>query len=169
VTTYSVYEPTRGAAQPALRAEKVAFVKDGFSWPAFLVPLVWLIYQRMWIELVILVVLLGLVQWAIGTEEHAKALLTWASLAVSVLFGFVANDLRGFALERRGYRFAGSTSGRNREDAELAFFRAWLPEQGKAVRVPKSQAPEQRGPERTVARAAPSGEAEEVIGLFPKA
>lgn len=173
MTTYSVYEPTMGAVEPASRAARVAFVKEGFSWPAFFVPLVWLIYQRMWIELVVLVVLLGLLQWTIGADEQTRTLFTWASFAFSVLSGFVANDLRGFALERRGYRYAGSVSGRNREEAELQFFRAWLPEQGKAERRPEARASARSiaraGVAAEIAMPSRAGEAEEVIGLFPKA
>jgi uncharacterized protein DUF2628 len=163
VTVYSVHEPGAEAPDLAVRADRLAFVKEGFSWPAFFVPVLWLIYHRMWIELILLIVAFAALQWAFGTQEE---LLFWASLAVTVLFAFEANDLRTAALERRGYRLTGVVSGRDRADAELSFFRAWLPQQAKAARSIE------RGQERTrdsqasapVAR----GESEEVIGLFPR-
>ena len=54
----------------------------------------------------------------------------WLSLALVVLFAFEANDLRRAALERRGYKQMGTAIGAGRDDAELAFFRTWLPRAG---------------------------------------
>ncbi len=55
MTVYSVYEPPTQAPDLAERADRLAFVKEGFSWPALLVPLLWLLYYRMWIEFILLV------------------------------------------------------------------------------------------------------------------
>ena len=165
MTAFAVYEPPREAPGLLERADNLAFVKDGFSWPALFVPLLWLIYHRMWIELVVLLaVSLGL-QWAFGTDPQGQTLAAWASLAVGVLFAFEANDLRSSALERRGYRLAGVASGRDRTEAERAFFTAWLPQQHA-----KPEKLAERGHEK-LSEAAVSharSEGEEVIGLFPR-
>ena len=50
------------------RADRLAFVKDGFSWPALFVPLLWLIYHRMWIELIVLGLVYLALRSAFGTE-----------------------------------------------------------------------------------------------------
>ena len=128
MTVYSVYEPGKEAPDIAVRADRLAFVKEGFSWPAFFLPALWLIYQRMWIELVVFVIACVALQWAFGLSDQGQALFGWASLALVVLFAFEANDLRTAALERRGYQLAGVASGRDRTDAERWFFRAWLPQ-----------------------------------------
>ena len=52
MTVYSVYEPPTEAPNLTERADRLAFVKEGFSWPALFVPLLWLIYYRMWIEFI---------------------------------------------------------------------------------------------------------------------
>jgi hypothetical protein len=166
VTTYSVYEASNPPANLAERAERLAFVKEGFSWPAFFVPFFWLIYHRMWIELVLLTVLLVALQFAFGLDQRGEALVGWVSLAVSILFAFEANDLRTAALERRGYKLAGVTSGDSRDDAELSFLRAWLPQQERASALPE---PAPRRADKVDAPRARSGEGEEVIGLFPRA
>jgi hypothetical protein len=166
VTVYSVYEPGKEAPDIAVRADRLAFVKEGFSWPAFFLPALWLIYQRMWIELVVFVIACVALQWAFGLSDQGQALLGWASLALVVLFAFEANDLRTAALERRGYRLAGVASGRDRTDAERWFFRAWLPQQAKAARgVERGQ---ERARDGEAAKPVTRGEAEEVIGLFPR-
>jgi hypothetical protein len=166
VTVYSVYEPPTEAPDLAERADRLAFVKEGFSWPALFVPLLWLLYYRMWIEFILLVlVYLGL-QWAFGTDPQGQALAGWASLAIGVLFAFEASDLRTLSLERRGYRLAGVASGRDRTEAERSFFQTWLPQQARAAKGPE-RAPEPRR-EGEAAAAVPRGGGEEVIGLFPR-
>jgi hypothetical protein len=166
VTVFAVYEPPVQARDLTERADRLAFVKEGFSWPAFFVPLLWLIYHRMWIELVVLILVYIAMQLAIGTNTEGQTLTAWAGFAISVLFAFAANDLRSASLERRGYRFVAAASGRDRIDAERSFFSLWLPQQEKAARE-SAAAPAPRRDTGAQARL-PRGEGEEVIGLFPQ-
>jgi hypothetical protein len=149
VTVYSVYEPSAQPADSALRADRLAFVKEGFSWIALLVPALWLIFYRMWIELIVFVLGFAALQWAFGTSEQGQRLFGWVSFALCVLFG---------------YRLVGVASGRGRSQAELSFFQTWLAEQARPIRTTE-RAPERR--EGQVAQPSPRGEPEEVIGLFP--
>jgi hypothetical protein len=166
VTVYSVYEPSGDNADIVARADKLAFVKEGFSWPAFFVPALWLIFHRMWIELALVAVAFVVLQWAFGFDSQGKEIFGWVSLALVTLFAFEANDLRGAALERRGYQLAGVAMGKDQTEAELSFFRSWLPQEQRAAR-PVERVPERpRGEERPAAAA--GGESEEVIGLFPR-
>ena len=82
-----------------------------------------------------------------------------------VLFAFEANDLRRAALERRGYKQMGTAIGAGRDDAELAFFRSWLPRAGAGR--PRESAPPERPGNAGIPAPKTSGEAEGVIGLFP--
>jgi Protein of unknown function (DUF2628) len=163
VTVYSVYEPPVPETDVIARADRLAFVREGFSWVALLVPLVWLLYHRMWIEFVVLILVYVGLQLAFGGDAQGQALTAWAVLAISVLFAFEANDLRTASLERRGYRLAGVASGRDRVDAERAFFTKWLPEQERTQ--PVTPPPRRDTGARTPR---PRGEGEEVIGLFPQ-
>lgn len=166
VTVYSVYEPPGDdEADVAARAEKIAFVKDGFSWLAFFVPMLWLIFQRMWLELIVFVAVIAGVSWVFGTEDPGRELGGWVVLGLTVLFAFEANDLRGWALRRRGYQFVGVAAGRDRYAAERSFFTSWLPQQRRpAPPVPPAQkwTPKTAKPSRR-------GDGDEVIGLFPQA
>jgi hypothetical protein len=165
MAAYSVYEPPKPAPDLFERADKLAFVKEGFSWPALFLPLLWLIYHRMWIEFFLLLALYAALQAAFGGDPQGEALAAWASLGVGVLFAFEANDLRTAALERRGYRCAGVAIGRDRTEAERAFFNIWLPQQQTRSARPEREA----APEREMNPVAPArGEGEEVIGLFPR-
>lgn len=171
MSLYSVYEPPTEAPDLARRAEALVFVKEGFSWPALLVPGLWLLYQRMWLELIVFILLFVLLAWVFGPSDEAQALLGWTSVAIVVLFAFEANDLRGASLERRGYRLAGVAVGRGLDAAELAFLRTWLP---RRQRTAGEREGDQEAPRRAKAHArqatAPmrGPEGEEVIGLFPR-
>jgi hypothetical protein len=167
VTVYSVYEPPAEAPDLMQRADRLAFVKEGFSWPALFVPLLWLIYHRMWIELIVLGLIYVVLQVAFGSDTQGQTLALWASVAVNVLFAFEANDLRAAALGRRGYRLAGVASGRDRIEAERSFFTTWLPQQANVARAPSRGAEPRR--ETEAPPPAQRGEGDEVIGLFPRA
>ena len=166
MTVYSVYEPPAEAPDLMQRADRLASDKEGFSWLALLVPLLWLIYYRMWIELIVLGLIYLALQVVFGTDTQGQALAIWASFAVGVLFAFEANDLRAAALERRGYRLAGVASGRDRTEAECSFFTAWLPRQASVARTPVRGGEPRR--EQEAAPPVQHGEGEEVIGLFPR-
>lgn len=162
MTLYSVHAPGAEAPDLADRADALAFVKEGFSWPALFVPALWLIYQRMWIELLVFVVLIVGLQAAFAWAGIDLGLVQWITLAVMLLFAIEANDLRRAALSRRGYRLAGIVTGRDREAAELSFFRSWLPQQERTMRNEEGRAAQPPVPLRQS-----GGDPEDVIGLFP--
>ena len=171
MTVYTVYEPPEGAdADTMARAEKIVFVKEGFNWVALIVPAFWLLFQRMWLELLALLVLVIGLQWMLGPGEAGRQVAALVTLGLTVLFAFEANDLRGWALRRRGYRFAGVAAGRDREEAERSFFSAWLPQQDRHVRalVPNLQTRTGEPPASASPPSRASG-ADEVIGSFPRA
>ena len=177
VTVYTVYEPPEGDDADTLsRADKVTFVKDGFNWVALFLPAFWLLFQRMWLELLAFLVLIAGVQWLFGPGESGRQVAGWVTLGLTVLFAFEANDLRGWKLRRRGYRFAGTASGSNREEAERSFFTAWLPEQERPAHplVRRAQTSSASSPasapqdlaSQTLAQR--SADADAVIGSFPR-
>ena len=85
-------------------ADGVIFVKDGFSWPAFLVPFVWLIWHRLWRALggyILAVAGLAGVGYLAGLPE---GLGTSLGLLLNLYMGLEGNNLRRKALARRGYQ-----------------------------------------------------------------
>ena len=165
MTVYSVYEPA-DAADLEARTGKVAFVKDGIAWLALFVPILWLIYHRMWLELLVFLVIFMSLPVIFGSGPAAREIAGWASLCLTVLFALEANDLRGWALRRRGFRFAGTAWGRDLFEAETRFFSRWLPEQEKpSAPIPAVAMPTQRGAGIVPTRPA---RGDEVIGSFPR-
>lgn len=106
-------EPDRGAV----------FVKDGFSWAAFVFLPIWALYHRMWWHAFgIAVAYAGLivaVDFA-GLDPTVEALM---GLGFSLIVGFEANDWRRDELYRRGWIERGVALGRGLDEAELDWFR----------------------------------------------
>jgi hypothetical protein len=126
VVTYTVYEPPHASANRLESAEQLVFVKDGYTIIAALLPPIWLLAKRMWLEFVLYVSGSVLLVWALtslGAAELGNALL----LIIQIVFGFEAGALYGASLERRGWRLVGTVTGRGQEDSERRFLEVWLP------------------------------------------
>jgi Protein of unknown function (DUF2628) len=158
---YTVHAPPD--TPPEAVAERMVFVKDGFSWPALLIPLIWLLYRRLWLGLLLYLAFVALVVAVdAGLGETAAQIV---AVLGAILFALEANNLRRWQLARRGWREVGETEGRGLEEAELRFFHRWAarpePAAAPAPRV-RPQAPWGR-----MARA-PEGDDPHVLGLFPE-
>jgi hypothetical protein len=126
MSVYTVHEPPQRMADDSVNAERFAFVRDGFSFWAFLLGPLWMLWHRMWIMLLVYVVLAGgleAVAKGAGASSFAVSLI---GLLISLLVGLEAGSLRRFTLDRRGWSNVGVVSGDDVEDAERRFFDAWV-------------------------------------------
>jgi len=96
---------TRAGAAPVL-------VREGFSWGALFFGPLWLAAHRAWIAAVLALAASVLVV-ALATDGIAASLL----LALTVLLGVSGNDLRRWALDRRGYLLSQVVVARNEIEA----------------------------------------------------
>ena len=102
--TYTVhYRPESGVSMTGLAGDAV-LVKDGFSWPAFAVPFIWFIYNKMWIVLAIYVAIEVVLTTLATGSGVPDGLVMLCSLVINVIIGFQGNDLHRWSLERRRYR-----------------------------------------------------------------
>jgi hypothetical protein len=164
MSVYTVHEPPLRAGAAAPDVERFAFVRDGFSWWAFLFAPLWMLRHRMWLVLIGYVVIVGLIEIPVrlsGAPAFAASLI---GILLGLLVGFEAGTLRRFTLNRRGWKNLGVVSGDDLEDAERRFFDAWLQQKNspsgalhRPTPPPPPGAPIRRGPTG-------SG----VIGLFPE-
>ena len=164
MSVYTVHQPPLPAGDPLPEAERVVFVRDGFSFWAFLFAPLWMLWHRMWLVLagyVAIVAVLETVALAFGVSATALAVI---GLLISILIGLEASTLRRFTLRRRGWTNAGIVSGEDVEVAERRFFDAWLHESSARH---ASEAP--MPPAATANAAAPRvPQSSGVIGLFPE-
>lgn len=118
-------EHRRAAPRPA--AAEPVLVREGFSWLAFLFSGLWFLAHGMW-----LVLALYLAGTLLLMALLPGSLAPWAALAVQLLVGFHARDLRRWTLARRGWRLTGVVVAAD-EDAAWARLLARRPELARAA------------------------------------
>jgi Protein of unknown function (DUF2628) len=170
MSIYTVYEPPLKAYESAPDPERFVFVRDGFSFWAFLLAPWWMLRHRLWLALVCYVILAVALSVALRWIGTSAAVAVIAGALFSLLVGFEAATLRRFGLARRGWRNVGIVVGDDVESAERRFFDAWAnkswdnkiwPERPSVDGGPRASSPAMGVP---MARRPSS----EVIGLFPQ-
>jgi Protein of unknown function (DUF2628) len=118
MATYVVMQPER--ADGRIDAEGAIFVRDGFALIAFLVPMVWLLWHRLWIEAALALALtVGLT--ALGNVAGFGFAAPVLSLLVSIYAGLEGSALRLAALRRRGWHDFGVVEADSYDDAETRY------------------------------------------------
>lgn len=170
MTLYTVHAP-RLAPEAAADPAAFVFVKEGFCWPALLLPEIWMIVRRLWLVLLLYLLAMGaLVAGAVWLGMDAPWMLV---VLARFWFALEANGLRRWTLERNGHALVGVVEGGDLDEAELRFFSGWpeaasvpalaaspsapLPSPSQAPPAPLPKAPQW----------APTPENGGVVGLFP--
>ena len=113
----------------------VAFVRDGFSWLAFLLPPLWLLWHRLWGEALLAFLLLAVLSaLGEGGRPLAGSLLT---AAVSLCVGLEGQNLRVQALRRRGWGEWGVVEAAGLPDAETRYAAEAVDEEPAAPDAPR--------------------------------
>ena len=131
MAVYAVFEPplkeeAAGVAETMERALRFKFVRDGFSWTAFLFGPVWMLFHRLWLAFVCYLALVFAITLAAFSFGLVEAAVTIASLLIALLLGFEAATLRRRKLLRGRWRDLGVVVEKNREAAERRFFDRWI-------------------------------------------
>lgn len=129
------------------------FVRDGFSFVAFVIPLLWLLWHRLWIEALVLLAIAACIA-AAATFGGLAGAEPFVSALVSLFIGLEGQNLRLRALARRGWREAGVVEAHDRDEAEYLWFGS-----ARSASEPAAPAP------RTAALQRPAAAAVPAIGL----
>jgi hypothetical protein len=157
---YTVHVPLR-TADPVIRADRTALVREGFNIWAFLFGPLFLLRHRAWASAAFWLVAVIAGTWicvALQLPGGSRALLL---LLLQLFLGFEGNALRRRALDGRGYELAGVVAAAGREDAELRFLRDQM------EAVPSRLEPASPALARSVPLRPAPAQTDEVIGLFP--
>jgi len=161
MSIYTVHQPPLDSGAAAAEPYRFVFVRDGFSWWAFLLTPFWMLRHRLWLALAIYLLASAALEAGLRALGASVLTLILASLLISLLAGLEAGTLRRFKLARRRWRNIGVVTGDDVEDAERRFFDAWI-RQAPARRPPPP--PSAPAPGSAAPPPAPAG----VIGLFPE-
>lgn len=118
MASYVVMEPPGNVSSEA--PETAVFVRDGFSFLAFVIPFFWFLWHRMWVEAV--AIFITILAFAALRSFEPVASAAWAvSLLLSLLIGLEASTLRLWSLRRRGWRMWGVVEANGWKDAEARY------------------------------------------------
>jgi hypothetical protein len=165
MSIYTVHQPPLDLGAAATDPHRFVFVRDGFSWWAFLLTPLWMLWHRLWLALVIYLVLAAAIDAGLRALGASAFTLVVAGVLISLLAGLEAATLRRLKLARRHWRNIGVVTGENLEHAERRFFDAWIRQA--PGRRPAAPASTPTSGSVTPA-AAPSAASSGVIGLFPE-
>ena len=152
MASYVVMEPPSGTGRGG---ERAVLVRDGFRFLAFVLPAAWMLFNRLWIEALLVIAVtmtLSVFGAAAGLGKAAPAL----SLIVSLYAGLEASALKLAALRRRGWREWGVVEADSAADAEIRYLAEALMDEDEEP----APAPVAAGP------AMPRGATGPALGLF---
>lgn len=139
---FTVLEPQDG------KLDRVAFIPEGFAWPAFVFTFFWALWHRMWVAAALLFAVFTALSLAVTYEVLGPGLGSLLQFGLSLIFGFEAWGLKESSLLRAGFRRAGLIQASSFDAAELAYF--------------TRRAPAPPAPQPTRYRTAP----EDTLGIF---
>ncbi len=115
---YTVYIP---AAAPDAQ-QKAIFLREGFSWSAFLFTGFWALYHRLWWPMLGIFLFNGALVSLQNAELLSPGGMAVLQLGFQVLVGFHANDWLRDKFAHRGYILADVTVGDSLLRAEQRYF-----------------------------------------------
>ena len=151
---YTVLEPPLYGQDAGRHAERFVFVREGFSFAAFIFAPLWMLRHRMWLAFLAYVFVASVLVLVLRSAEASFFARSVVFLLLHLLVGFEASSLRRAALLSRDWRDHGVVAADDLEGAERRFFASWVAQ------------PTTRG--RPDAGGARMRHNEDVIGLFPK-
>jgi hypothetical protein len=97
------------------------FLRDGFSWPAFLLPLPWLLFRKLWL-IAALAVVLYLASIYAAESWRLDALPVAFSFVLSLWVALEGGEARMRRFERLGWTLDRVMSAETLADAEAVYF-----------------------------------------------
>jgi hypothetical protein len=179
MAVYTVHEPPLKEDQLQPDPERFAFVRDGFSFWAFLLPPLWMLRYRLWLVFIGYLIVATALQVVLNLIGASPVVMLVAGALLSLLIGFEATTLRRFTLARRHWTNVGIVVGDDLESAERRFYDAWSagdraingslhrPPRGAGSAMPAFQRPQESSRASSQASSQASS-ASDVIGLFPE-
>lgn len=120
MAVFTVHAP-QGRLEPVSDPERVEFVKDGFSWGAFLFGPFWMLWNRLWIALAVWIVAVPSLLFLASLVGGGRGSLL---VLTSLFLGLEGNAILANGLRWRGLALSGLTVGATRDEAERRFFAA---------------------------------------------
>lgn len=102
--------------------DETVLIRDGFSWLALIIPLLWLLWYRLWFAAALLLLLTIAIALAAGQFPAYSLALTASSFLVSTFVGLEGNGWRIAKKERQGWTLRSVVEAENHATAEEIWF-----------------------------------------------
>lgn len=106
--------------------EKPIFIKEGFNTIAFVFPLLWALFSRLWLTFVLLIIADYVLVQLFSERVLNMGPLCAIDVGIHVLVGLLGNDWRRSSLKRRGYILADVAAADSLLRAEQRYFERYL-------------------------------------------
>lgn len=161
MAVYAVFEPRMRDDDLLRHAERFVFVRDGFSWAAFIFGPLWMLRHRLWLALAAYIAIFIIVGFAQYVRVLPDGTAGVVAFILALLIGLEAATLRRRKLLWWRWRDAGVVVADNVLAAEQRFFDRWAAD-APAPRPASTRTTPPPIP-RTTAHAYEPG----IIGMFP--
>jgi len=118
MAVFTVHLPPEGDAAP----EKIRFLREGFSTPAFIFGPFWLFWKRAWLAALgwtLLLVVIASAGWVFKINKDAMSFVGFAS---ALILGFEGDRFLAWSLQRQGYEEKDVVIADNEDEAEEVYF-----------------------------------------------
>ena len=95
--TFMVYETSN-------TEKSIKTIKDGFNWVAFVFPVPWALFNRMWFLALLLLITSGCMGLLLIKFGGDNVSILSAFTGMGSLIGWIANDYKEYVLINRGYK-----------------------------------------------------------------
>jgi hypothetical protein len=161
MSSYTVHMPPAKADKPEPDPQSFIFVRDGFSFWAFLLGPLWMLRHRLWLVCLVYVALVILLSLGLQATGAANSVTFAAGALLALLVGLEAASLRRLTLAWRRWRNVGVVVADDLEAAERRFFDAWTRSEHRGALAGTGAAPAAGHP-------IPAAGTSEIVGLFPQ-
>lgn len=161
MAVYMVLEPPPRAGEAHSDPERFRFHRDRFSILAFAATPLWLIWNRLWLALLVYAIALGAVESVFWATQASGTVRFAVGLLIALFLGLEAGSIWRWTHLRRGWRDHGIVIASNLQAAEHRFFDAWTARPADNFDRPTKIRP-------AAAAGRQSGYGDDVVGLFPR-
>lgn len=125
---YTVHKPPVPSQDTLDQVDELVFIKEGFCWLGFLIPPIWMAFNRMWAEALAYIAIITLLTGLISSMGLDDQYVFFLSMLSSFIIGFEGHNLLRWKYDRADYKMIGTISGANLDECELKFLSEWAPE-----------------------------------------
>ncbi|MEL0105519.1 MAG: DUF2628 domain-containing protein [Rhodospirillales bacterium] len=119
---YTVHIKRAGAGELKDPDRGLILIKEGFSWPAFLLTGLWALWHRMWLWAVVIIAANATLSLTVRALTSDTLIQGAISVGFALIIGFIGNDLHRRSLAYKNYREFGVVAADNVSAAEGRFF-----------------------------------------------